>query len=443
MKFNKIALAIFATTVASVASAGVTVTPLAGYTYTDEAHKKQRGVLETGRHLNEARPGVNQPANGGVALKSDLYTGVALGVELTPSTQFQVEYGVTDTEARASKASWNDPAQTPAGANKFDAKEENISGNFLVGLQQFTGYTDGKFKPYALIGAGQTKIKVKNQQQYTADATNGQGIVAGQVVPAGTTVAQSKDTIGNVGIGARYLINDALAVRGEARAVHNFDNNWWEGQALAGLEVTLGGRLKPAAPVLPVDPAPPVVPVVPVVEEEVIIETPPAVVDSDEDGVADHLDACPGTPRNLVVDARGCPTQVDIVEDLRLELRVFFDYDKSNIKPQYRSEIAKVAEKMREYPNSTANIEGHASRDSKRSNAKYNQRLSEARANAVKSALTNEFGIAPNRLSAVGYGFDRPVAPNDTAEGKAMNRRVYAVIQGNKTTTVNQTKDMQ
>lgn len=440
MKFNKIALAIFAT-VATAASAGVTVTPLAGYTYTDEAHKKQREVLHTGRHLNEVRAGqtsnIAQPQDGGVALKSDLYTGVALGVELTPSTQFQVEYGVTDTEARASKTSWN--ANT---ANRFDGKEETISGNFLVGLEQFTGYTDGKFKPYALIGAGQSKIKVENQQAYVADATNGQGVVKGQTVAAGTTVAKSKDTIGNVGLGARYLINDALAVRGEARAVHNFDNKWWEGQALAGLEVTLGGRLKPAAPVLPPDPvSPPVVPVIP--EPEVIVEEEPKVVDSDMDGVADHLDACPGTPRNLVVDARGCPVQLDMVEELRLELRVFFDYDKSNIKPQYRSEIAKVAEKMREYPNATANIEGHASKDSKRSNAKYNQRLSEARANAVKSVLSNEFGIAPNRLNAVGYGFDRPVAPNDTAEGKAMNRRVYAVIQGNKTTTVNQTKDMQ
>ena len=61
----------------------------------------------------------------------------------------------------------------------------------------------------------------------------------------------------------------------------------------------------------------------------------------------------------------------------------------------------------------------------------------------MKSVLANEFGVAPNRLSAVGYGFDRPVAPNDTAEGRAMNRRVYAVIQGNKETTVVQTTDGQ
>lgn len=437
MKFNQIALAVFATAAATAASAGVTVTPMIGYNYTDEAHDKQRAVFKTGKDLTDAAPtpsGASTP-NGGVALKSDLYTGVALGVELTPSTQFQIEYGVTDTEARASKRSWNHDA-----TNRFDAKEENMSGNFLVGLQQFTGYTDGKFKPYVLIGGGQQKTTVENKAQYSTTGSEVTQTGLAGTIPAGSEVAKSKDTIGNVGLGARYLINDALAVRGEVRGVHNFDHELWEGQALAGLEVTLGGRLKPAvAPVPVVEPQPEPEQIVPEVVE--VVED--VVVDSDGDGVADHLDACPGTPRNVVVDAQGCPQQVTEIEQLRMELRVFFDYDKSNVKPQYREEIAKVAEKMREFPNSTAAIEGHASKDSKRSNARYNQRLSEARANAVKSVLANEFGVAPNRLSAVGYGFDRPVAPNDTAEGRAMNRRVYAVIQGNKETTVVQTTDGQ
>lgn len=434
MKFNQIALAVFATAAATAASAGVTVTPMIGYTYTKEAQDKQRNVYKTGTDLREASTttGASSTHNSGVAIKDDLTTGLALGVELTPSTQFQIEYNLTDTEARKNKAS-------EAKFGKFDAKEENLSGNFLIGLQQFTGYTDGKFKPYVLIGGGQQRTTVESKQLYETGTNlhtqTGLNNTAG--LPAGTKIVDSKDTIGNVGLGARYLINDALAVRGEVRGVHNFDNEWWEGQALAGLEVTLGGRLKPAAaPVPTVEPQPEPEPVVPEVVEDV-------VVDSDGDGVADHLDACPGTPRNVVVDAQGCPQQVTEIEQLRMELRVFFDRDKSNVKPQYREEIAKVAEKMREFPNSTAAIEGHASKDSKRSNARYNQRLSEARANAVKSVLANEFGVAPNRLSAVGYGFDRPVAPNDTAEGRAMNRRVYAVIQGNKETTVVQTTDAQ
>lgn len=404
MKLNKIALALLATA-ATAATAGVTVTPLVGYQYQAEAHDDQREIFRTGTDYNPAKPGMQD----GVALESDLYTGVALGIELTPSTQFQVEYGVTDTEAKASDAK---AEQFPNAV--FDAKEEIISGNFLIGTEQFTGYTNNKFKPYVLIGAGQAKYEIESR-------VNGQEI------------SESKDTIGNLGLGARYLINDALALRGEARAVHNFDNAWWEGQALAGLEVTLGGRLAPAVAVAPLEPV-----VVPT--ETVVIEETPVFIDSDGDGVADHLDLCPDTPRNLRVDANGCPVENQIDEQLRMELRVFFDRDKSNIKPQFREEVAKVAEKMREFPNATAAIEGHASKDSKRSSAKYNQRLSEARANAVKSMLSNEFGIAPNRISAVGYGFDRPVAPNDTDENKALNRRVYAVIQGNKVTTVQETR---
>lgn len=429
MKLNKIALALVATA-ATAASAGVTVTPLVGYNHPDEAHDKQREVFKTGKDLYVNADGksidgrAGKVTNGGVAQEGGLYTGLALGVELTPSTQFQVEYGVSNTNGEASEAS------ARAGINRFDAERETISGNFLIGTEQFTGYTNNRFKPYVLVGAGQVKTTMENRQAYNTSAGETTQTGISGTVNAGSEVAESKDTIGNLGLGARYLINDALALRGEARAVHNFDNAWWEGQALAGLEVTLGGRLAPAVAVAPI--VEPVVQPVQVVEEQFI--------DSDGDGVADHLDLCPDTPRNVVVDANGCPVETAVQEDLRMELRVFFDRDKSNIKPQFREEVAKVADKMREFPNATAAIEGHASKDSKRSSAKYNQRLSEARANAVKSMLSNEFGIAPNRISAVGYGFDRPVAPNDTAENKALNRRVYAVIQGNKVTNVVETK---
>ena len=428
MKLNQIALAVLAAGAATAASAGVTVTPLIGYNYVQEdaAAEKQRRLFETGRQLNDARDGVNNPENGGVALKSDLYTGLALGVELTPSTQLQVEYGVTNPSARASEDSYY-----AAPENRFSAEQENISANFLIGTEQFSGYNPAtKFKPYVLVGGGMQKTSIENDTAYSATNGTTQTGLSGQV-PAGSVVGDAgKDTIANLGLGARYLINDALALRGEVRAEHNLDNSWTQGKALAGLEVTLGGRLAPAVPV-----PPQVEPVDPVVIDDV-------VVDSDRDGVPDHLDACPGTPVNTVVDARGCPVQVNLVEELRQELRVFFDRDKSVIRPQYRDEVAKVAAQMQEFPNATAVIEGHASRDSARSSARHNQRLSEARANAVKSMLSNEFGIAPNRLNAVGYGFDRPIAPNDTEEGRAMNRRVEAVITGTRTTTVDQTKDM-
>ncbi|MEH6768186.1 MULTISPECIES: OmpA family protein [Psychrobacter] len=428
MKLNKIALALVAVAAAPMAAnAGVTISPLLlGYHMTEEfsdTSDKQREVLTTGKNLYENAngdvigDGSRGNSNGGVAKESSLYTGAALGIELTPSTQFQVEYGVSDANGEASEDS------ADAGVNRFDIEQEMISGNFLIGTEEFTGYTDSALKPYVLVGAGQSKIKVENQEQYTNSN--------GEVVAAGTEVSNSKDTIGNLGLGAMYRINDALSLRGEARAIHNFDNNWWEGMALAGLEVVLGGHLAPTVAVPPM-------------QEPVVDNTPVVLVeadlDSDGDGVPDSIDACPGTPMNVVVDERGCPVPVDITDELKMELRVFFDNDKSAIKNQYKPEIAKVAEKMREYPNSTARVEGHASKTGP--SARYNQRLSEARAVAVKSMLTNEFGIAPNRLSTVGYGYNNPIASNDTEEGRAMNRRVYAIITGDKTMTVEQTKDM-
>lgn len=395
MKLNKIALALFAVTAAPLAAnAGVTISPLLlGYHYSEGADDEQAEVM-------------TDSAGNGYYQEDGLYTGAALGIELTPSTQFQVEYGVSNTDGISNYAS-----TAGVGTESFDAEQETISGNFLIGTEEFTGYTDSALKPYVLVGAGQSKIKIENA--------------------AGNEVTNSKDTIGNLGLGAMYRINDALSLRGEARAIHNFDNNWWEGMALAGLEVVLGGHLAPTVAVPPM-------------QEPVVDNTPVVVVeadlDSDGDGVPDSIDACPGTPMNVVVDERGCPVPVDITDELKMELRVFFDNDKSAIKNQYKPEIAKVAEKMREYPNSTARVEGHASKTGP--SARYNQRLSEARAVAVKSMLTNEFGIAPNRLSTVGYGYDNPIASNDTEEGRAMNRRVYAIITGDKTMTVEQTKDM-
>ena len=430
MKLNKIALALVAVAAAPLAAnAGVTISPLLlGYHMTEEfsdTSEKQREVLRTGKNLyvnaegQTIGDGTRGNDNGGIAKESGLYTGAALGIELTPSTQFQVEYGVSNTNGEASEDS------ADAGVNRFDVEQTMLSGNFLIGTEEFTGYTDSAFKPYVLVGAGQSKIEVENQEAYGPD----EGSSVGEV-EAGTEVSNSKDTIGNLGVGAMYRINDALSLRGEARAIHNFDNNWWEGMALAGLEVVLGGHLAPTVAVPPM-------------QEPVVDNTPVVVVDdldSDGDGVPDSIDACPDTPMNVVVDERGCPVPVDITDELKMELRVFFDNDKSTIKNQYKPEIAKVAEKMREYPNSTARIEGHASKTGP--SARYNQRLSEARAVAVKSMLTNEFGIAPNRLSTVGYGYDRPIASNDTEEVRAMNRRVYAIITGDKTMTVEQTKDM-
>ena len=80
---------------------------------------------------------------------------------------------------------------------------------------------------------------------------------------------------------------------------------------------------------------------------------------------------------------------------------------------------------MREYPQTSVVIEGHTD---DRGQASYNQQLSEKRARNVAATLVNRFGVATDRVTSVGYGEARPTASNASAEGRAANRRVVAVI---------------
>lgn len=102
----------------------------------------------------------------------------------------------------------------------------------------------------------------------------------------------------------------------------------------------------------------------------------------------------------------------------------YFDYNKSTIRPESRESLSKIAGVLKEYPKVRVQVEGHT--DSIASE-QYNQALSERRANAVRDTLI-EFGVAPERIEAVGYGESRPVAPNDTPEGRADNRRTEFTI---------------
>ncbi len=163
-------------------------------------------------------------------------------------------------------------------------------------------------------------------------------------------------------------------------------------------------------------------------------------VDSDGDRVADYLDRCPDTPRWTEVDARGCPVDSDgdgVTDDKDRCAQtpsgakvneygcwvlsgVLFDTGKSTIRPEMDSELERVASVMRRNPGLKIQIQGHT--DSV-GDAAYNQRLSQERARAVMNALIAK-GIAPERLQAKGLGETRPVASNDTAAGRALNRRV-------------------
>ena len=148
----------------------------------------------------------------------------------------------------------------------------------------------------------------------------------------------------------------------------------------------------------------------------------PCSLDDDGDGVNNCVDKCPDTIMGLAVDADGCP----IPEVIRL--KVNFDFDKSDIKPLYHQELADFAAYMKLQQSFTAvEIAGHT--DSKGAD-EYNQKLSERRAKAVRDYLVSNFGLDGSLFSARGYGESKPVASNDTEEGRAENRRMEAELKG-------------
>jgi OOP family OmpA-OmpF porin len=147
----------------------------------------------------------------------------------------------------------------------------------------------------------------------------------------------------------------------------------------------------------------------------------PCSLDDDADGVNNCIDKCAGTAADLAVDANGCPIPLVIT------LKINFDFDKADVKPQYHQELAAFAAFMKQYPGVPVEIDGHT--DSKGSEA-YNQKLSERRANSVREYLIANFGMDASLLTAVGFGEAKPIATNDTEAGRAENRRIEAVIKG-------------
>ncbi|MDD5524954.1 MAG: OmpA family protein, partial [Smithella sp.] len=120
------------------------------------------------------------------------------------------------------------------------------------------------------------------------------------------------------------------------------------------------------------------------------------------------------------------PVPAPVKEKVTITLNVQFDTNKAVIKEKYNDDIKKMADFMKEFPDTTAEIGGHTDNIA---SAAYNQKLSEKRANSVRQYLIDKFGIDGSRLTAVGYGLTKPAAGNDTEEGRQQNRRVEAVIK--------------
>jgi outer membrane protein OmpA-like peptidoglycan-associated protein len=114
-----------------------------------------------------------------------------------------------------------------------------------------------------------------------------------------------------------------------------------------------------------------------------------------------------------------------------IALNVFFESNSDKILPAFYADMDKLGKVLTDpqYSAYRVEIEGHT--DSIGSDS-YNQRLSQRRAESVKHYLTQRFPIASDRIAAKGFGESRPIASNDTLDGRGQNRRVEVVNPGTK-----------
>lgn len=180
-------------------------------------------------------------------------------------------------------------------------------------------------------------------------------------------------------------------------------------------------------------------------------------LDSDGDGVVDYLDQCEGTPAAAAgkVDDKGCPIDSDgdgvadfedkcpavvgikankgcpeIKEEVKQVFQkalngIEFQTGKATIKKSSNKILDQIVTIMNENPAYLLLINGHTDNVGK---ADKNLTLSNDRANAVKTYLVNK-GVDEKRMTAKGFGQEKPVADNKTAAGRAKNRRVEFVVE--------------
>jgi outer membrane protein OmpA-like peptidoglycan-associated protein len=103
---------------------------------------------------------------------------------------------------------------------------------------------------------------------------------------------------------------------------------------------------------------------------------------------------------------------------------ILFDTDSDRVKPESAAVLQMIARVLTTTPDLNVEIDGHTDATG---NAAHNMDLSKRRAEAVKNILVSQFSIDAGRLTTAGFGATKPIDTNDTAAGKANNRRVEFV----------------
>lgn len=306
------------------------------------------------------------------------------GLYLVPDDQRTEEYG---TGLRASygfqtgRHTW---VEGQVFANILETGNDRISDAYQQGLGLDLAYrflNDHHFDPFVLIGGGLSR------NDHFGDNTSEIG------------------GFGNLGAGvlSAPFTESALRLRAEARYLYDtYDDGRSDFHFGIGLTLPIGLVRERT------------------IEREVIVErtTVRDQADSDGDGVVDGVDQCPNTLPGLKVDGRGCATTTDAQA---VVLRgVTFEFNSAELTMGARERLIRAADALLGQPDLEIEIAGHTDNVG---SGQYNQALSEARAESVRQYLI-DLGVAPDRMTAKGYGPSQPRMSNETEAGRDRNRRV-------------------
>jgi outer membrane protein OmpA-like peptidoglycan-associated protein len=145
--------------------------------------------------------------------------------------------------------------------------------------------------------------------------------------------------------------------------------------------------------------------------------------DPDRDGVINERDKCEGTPLEAQVDNYGCSVNVEVTE--QMTLKVLFGNNSIEVSPLFKSQIANMATFLKEYPETSIELQGYASIPG---NREHNLKLSQDRALMVQKEITN-LGIDVSRVAIIGYGATNKGSDNSPA-AQAQDRKVVATVVG-------------
>ncbi|TBW55500.1 hypothetical protein EZI54_11805 [Marinobacter halodurans] len=320
--------------------------------------------------------------------------------------------------------------------NRGDADRKHAPGSSdfqdyrLDGLYYFAD-PDENLNPYVATGAGHT------------DFDSLGGGIAGE-------------TRLNLGGGLRYNLTDVVSLRGDIREYYSLDEESFDTLASVGMSFGFGfdSKEEPAPRDSDNDGVADTADRCPGTPPGATVDASGCEPDADSDGVVDSQDQCPNTPAGARVDSRGCELDSDndgvvdrmdqcpnttagaevdekgcegVMEEVQtFTLKVQFPTNSAVIDDRYDDDLRQVANFLEEHPETVVEVGGHSDNTGK---ASYNESLSQRRAEAVADRLVKTLGVDPERVSARGYGESDPVASNDTAAGRAENRRVEAKIQ--------------